>query len=226
MNLCGHVQQMGTGSGVRGCIHIMGYMSVQPPKPGSPRELRASDSERDAVVEQLRDAAAEGRIDLAELDVRLEKALRAKTHADLAPLTADLPRAVEADPQATLVLKGGIHGASRSGRWQVPARMVVHGGLGGARLDFTRTDCRLPEVELEVHGEIAGVKIIIPDGWAVETGGLDPGLGGLRNKTTADRLPKTPLIRFSSTGGSAGVVIRHPNARERRKLERNPPTVR
>ena len=130
----------------------------------------------------MRDAAAEGRINLAELDIRLEQALSARTHADLAPLTADLPRAFQPDPGVTLVLKGGLHGASR-----------------------------------------AGVTIVIPDGWAVETGGLDPGLGGLRNKTTAGRLPNTPLIRVSGTGGSAGVVIRHPNRRERRKLESNPP---
>lgn len=45
----------------------------------------------------------------------------------------------------------------------------------------------------------------------------------LRNKTTGGRLPKTPLIRVSGTGGPAGVVIRHPNQWERRKLERNPP---
>jgi len=198
-------------------------MSSESAEPSPPAELRASDSERDSVVEQLRDAAAEGRITLAELDVRLEMALSARTHADLAPLTADLPRAAQRDPAEALVLKGGIHGASRSGRWQVPARVVAHGGLGGVRLDFTRADCPLREVELEVHGEMAGVKIVIPDGWVVETGGLDPGLGGLRNKTTADRLPKTPLIRVSGTGGSAGVVIRHPNGWERRKLARNPP---
>jgi Domain of unknown function (DUF1707) len=198
-------------------------MSAESPEPGPPGELRASDSERDAVVERLRDAAAEGRINLAELDIRLEQALSAVTHADLAPVTADLPRAFPPDPGVPLVLKGGLHGASRTGRWQVPTRVVAHGGLGGVRLDFTRTGCRLPGVELEVHGEMAGVTIVIPDGWAVETGGLDPGLGGLRNKTTAGRLPNTPLIRVSGTGGPAGVVIRHPNGRERRKLENNPP---
>jgi hypothetical protein len=198
-------------------------MSAESPEPGPPGELRASDSERDAVVERLRDAAAEGRINLAELDIRLEQALSAATHADLAPLTADLPPALQPDPGVTLILKGGLHGASRTGRWQVPARVVAHGGLGGVRLDFTRTGCRLPEVELEAHGEMAGVTIVIPDGWAAETGGMDPGLGGLRNKTTAGRLPNTPLIRVSGTGGPAGVVIRHPNGRERRKLESNPP---
>lgn len=86
-------------------------MSAASPEPGRPGELRASDSDRDAIVEQLRDAVAEGRINLAELDVRLEKALRAETHADLAPLTADLPRAFQSDPGVTLVLKGGIRRA-------------------------------------------------------------------------------------------------------------------
>ena len=198
-------------------------MLAEPPESGPPGKLRASDSERDAVVERLRDAAAEGRIDLAELDIRLEQALSAVTHADLAPLTADLPPAFEPDRGVTLVLRGGFHGASRTGRWQVPTRVVAHGGFGGVRLDFTRTGCRLPEVEVEVHGEMAGVTIVIPDGWAAETGGVDPGLGGLSDKTTADQLPDTPLLRVSGTGGAAGVVIRHPNKRERRKLERNPP---
>jgi hypothetical protein len=47
---------------------------------------------------------------------------------------------------------------------------------------------------------------------------MDPGLGGLRDKTTGDRLPGTPLIRSQGTGGPAGVVVRNPNGRERRKL--------
>lgn len=41
------------------------------------------------MVEQLREAAAEGRIDLSELDTRLEQALNARTYADLRSLTAD-----------------------------------------------------------------------------------------------------------------------------------------
>ncbi|MDV5146238.1 DUF1707 domain-containing protein [Streptomyces sp. SBC-4] len=62
-------------------------MTAQPPEP-SPRpapsgELRASHDDREVVVEQLRDAAAEGRIDLDELDSRLELALKSRTHAPL-----------------------------------------------------------------------------------------------------------------------------------------------
>ncbi|GAA3504760.1 hypothetical protein GCM10019016_118730 [Streptomyces prasinosporus] len=43
-------------------------------------------------MEQLRDAAAEGRIDFDELDARLEQALSSRTYAEPAALTADLPR--------------------------------------------------------------------------------------------------------------------------------------
>ncbi|MER7000303.1 DUF1707 domain-containing protein [Streptomyces sp. NPDC000410] len=186
-----------------------------------PSAMRVSHAERDAVVEQLRDAAADGRIDLDELDARLAVALTAKTYGDLAPLTADLPtEAAVLDPGEPLTLKGGMHGVSRVGRWQVPARISARGGMGGVKLDFTRTECRLPEVEIEVHGEMAGVTVVIPDGWVADTDGVDPGVGGVKDKTTEDRLPGTPLIRFVGQGGMGGVVVRHPNLRERRKLER------
>ncbi|MFD7667976.1 DUF1707 domain-containing protein [Streptomyces sp. NPDC059788] len=196
-------------------------MTAKTPEPAPWGDLRASHSDREAVVERLREAAAEGRVDLAELDTRLEQALTAKTFADLAPLTADLPRSVSvADPGEPLVLKGGFHGAARVGRWEVPAHITAHGGMGGVRLDFTRTGCRLPEVEVEVYGEMAGVTVVIPEGWAANTDGVAPGLGTLRDKTTPERLPDTPLIRLTGSVGMAGVVVRHPNGRERRQMKR------
>jgi hypothetical protein len=173
------------------------------------------------VVEQLRDAAAEGRIDLDELGSRLERALQAKTHGELAELTADLPKATPPVSLPPLELKGGMYGASRGpGRWEVPGHVIARGGLGGVTLDFTRAECRLPEVVVEAYGETAGVTIVIPDGWVADTTGMDD---GLRDKTTGDRLPGTPLIRLIGTGGMVGgVVIRHPNRWERRKLRGKP----
>ncbi|RCV52774.1 DUF1707 SHOCT-like domain-containing protein [Marinitenerispora sediminis] len=202
-------------------------MTAQPPEP-SPRpapsgQFRASHDDREAVVERLRDAAAEGRIDLDELDSRLEQALTSKTHAELAALTADLPKPHSSASQPPLVLRGGLHGASRGpGRWEVPGHVIAHGGMGGVKLDFTRVECNLPEVTVEAYGEAAGVTIVLPDGWAADTSGMDPGLGGLTDKTTPDRRPGTPLIRLTGSGGMAGVVIRHPNRWERRRLERHP----
>jgi Domain of unknown function (DUF1707) len=65
---------------------------------GSSPELRASDAERDQVAEVLRSHAAEGRLDADELDDRLGAAYAARTHGDLAVLTADLPPAPPAPP--------------------------------------------------------------------------------------------------------------------------------
>jgi hypothetical protein len=54
-------------------------------------ELRAADVDRERVVERLRRAQAEGRIDLFEFDERVAAAYAARTYADLDPLTRDLP---------------------------------------------------------------------------------------------------------------------------------------
>ncbi|MFJ6184319.1 DUF1707 domain-containing protein [Streptomyces sp. NPDC092295] len=60
-----------------------------PPYP-SP-DTRASDAERERVAERLREAVAEGRLDMEEFDERLEAAFKARTHGELAPLVRDLP---------------------------------------------------------------------------------------------------------------------------------------
>lgn len=53
--------------------------------------MRVSDAERAEVADQLAQHYGDGRLDQAELDDRLGRAMSAKTHADLAGLTADLP---------------------------------------------------------------------------------------------------------------------------------------
>ncbi|MEU2128345.1 DUF1707 domain-containing protein [Streptomyces sp. NPDC018352] len=190
-------------------------MTAEPAR--SAARMRASDADREAVVEQLREAAAEGRIDMDELDTRLGAALSAKTYAELAPLTEDLVP-IEVAAGEPLVLKGGMHGATRSGVWKVPPVIRAQGGLGGVRIDFTRAECRLREISLEVRGEMAGVKIVIPEGWTVHTDSLDLGLGGLKDRTSDARTPGAPLLRLTGSCGMGGVIVRHPNFRERRKL--------
>jgi hypothetical protein len=63
------------------------------------RSLRVSDRERDEVVTQLRDHAAEGRVTPDELDERVEKALSARTGMELDALLTDLPRERPAPPR-------------------------------------------------------------------------------------------------------------------------------
>ncbi|MGK5555685.1 DUF1707 SHOCT-like domain-containing protein [Actinomadura kijaniata] len=62
--------------------------------------IRASDSDRNVVIERLGDALAEGALDTAEYNRRLEVAATAVTRGDLAPLTADLPESQAARRRA------------------------------------------------------------------------------------------------------------------------------
>ncbi len=56
-----------------------------------PVPQRVGDAERDQAATYLREALAQGRLEPAEFDERLDRALRAKTQADLEPLFEDLP---------------------------------------------------------------------------------------------------------------------------------------
>src|SRR5262249_57392202 len=68
---------------------------------------RASDRERDAVVQRVQDAFAEGRLDDAEFDERTRAALTARTHADLDALLADLPAVPSAPGPAPALPRPG-----------------------------------------------------------------------------------------------------------------------
>jgi Domain of unknown function (DUF1707) len=68
------------------------------PSPDAPRtevlareNLRASLEDRDEVVEELRVAAGDGRIDTEQLEQRIQAAQTARTYGQLVALLADLP---------------------------------------------------------------------------------------------------------------------------------------
>jgi Domain of unknown function (DUF1707) len=55
------------------------------------RPIRASDQERESVVDVLRDAYTDGRLTLDEFEQRMSAAYAAKTWPELRELTGDLP---------------------------------------------------------------------------------------------------------------------------------------
>jgi hypothetical protein len=79
--------------------------------------LRASDADREAVVDRLRVAAGEGRLEPEELEQRVDDALRARTYGDLEELLADLPG------------DGGVL-LRRAGRRTSPAARFAAAGAG------------------------------------------------------------------------------------------------
>jgi DUF1707 SHOCT-like domain len=63
------------------------------------REMRASDQDREHVVEMLRTHYSEGRLNLEEFDERVARAYESKTLGDLLDLTSDLPGAAALGPE-------------------------------------------------------------------------------------------------------------------------------
>ena len=84
-------------------------------------QLRASDEDRDHVIDRLRKAASEGRIAAEELEQRVTSALKARTYGELDATVADLP-----GPSS----RGGLNRRSAAG-WAVstvranPALLLV-----------------------------------------------------------------------------------------------------
>jgi hypothetical protein len=79
------------------------------------QQLRASDQDRQQVVDRLRAAVGDGRLQMDEYMDRMGRAYQAVTLADLAPLCADLPASApvaERDPAPAAIaapLAGAWH---------------------------------------------------------------------------------------------------------------------
>jgi hypothetical protein len=63
--------------------------------------LRASHADRDRVIDTLKSAFVQGRLTKDEFDDRVGQALAARTHAELAALTADIPAGLAPPPPAS-----------------------------------------------------------------------------------------------------------------------------
>ena len=74
-------------------------------------QLRISDEDRHAVSELLRQAAGEGRIDIAELQERLEATYQAKTYGELVPDHGGPPGRGHEHPAPALRPPAPAHGA-------------------------------------------------------------------------------------------------------------------
>jgi Domain of unknown function (DUF1707) len=153
--------------------------AIATPGPG---KLRASHADRDRVVETLRVAAGDGRLSPEELDERLELALNARTYAELAALTTDLPPTAEAgialarghelapgeQPKDLMRVQVGSGHARREGRWVVPRRMEVQVTSGHVLLDFTRAVITAPVMELDAEVRSGHLLILTRPGIAVD----------------------------------------------------------
>ncbi|WP_182874228.1 DUF1707 SHOCT-like domain-containing protein [Microbispora sp. H10670] len=146
-----------------------------------PGGMRASDAERESVVERLRVASAEGRLTLAELTERTEAAYLAQTHGELAQIIADLPGGAPAPaPAAPAATQGRMRkwivavlgDAKRTGSWRIDDGVGAVSVLGDVTLDLREAEVRGREVDVVAVCVLGDLKIIVPDGIDVELSGV------------------------------------------------------
>ena len=137
--------------------------------------LRISDADRHRVAELLREAAGEGRLDIDELDERLEAAYAAKTYGDLVPLTADLPLGAQHHPLADAPPAGPpglpalrydtsvaiMGGTSRKGLWEVGPTHTAFAIMGGVELDLRQARFTTRETVIRAFGIWSGIDIYV-----------------------------------------------------------------
>ncbi|RMB81236.1 DUF1707 domain-containing protein [Streptomyces shenzhenensis] len=159
-------------------------------------ELRASDADRERVAEVLRDALAEGRLDMEEFGERLDATYKARTYGELAPITRDLPATGAVAPPPAVSLNkepvsdgswagrivGGegssswavavMSGFQRKGRWTVPRRFTSVAFWGGGEIDLREADFADREVVINCIAIMGGMEVVVPPGVEVVVRGI------------------------------------------------------
>ncbi len=95
---------------------------------GARGRLRASHADREQVIEVLKAAFVQGRLDRDEFDLRVGQALGSRTFAELAALTADLPAGQAAFQPAERARPPGARPVLRPGR-VIAAATVLYAGV-------------------------------------------------------------------------------------------------
>lgn len=210
-------------------------MTNVPSESPAPGGMRASDADRERVAEALREAAAEGRLDLEELDQRLDQVFAAKTYAELAPITADIPTpgttprapatgraesfGMERHAGASGNLAVGIMGGFvRRGEWDVPPEMTAVAIMGGGEIDLRHARFTPDGVTIHAVAIMGGIQITVPEDADVHVNGI--GIMGGFDHTAAGGGPGGPRITINGIAFWGGVALqRKPADRERDSLD-------
>jgi hypothetical protein len=182
--------------------------------------MRVSDSDRERAADVLREAAGHGRITMDELDERLELAYAAKTYADLAAVTRDLPGPAQAPSAVQPAMVGRIGGTPRSklsvailsgarrmGRWVVPASYVAVAVMGGIELDLREAQFSEPEVTIHAYTLMGGIEITVPEDVDVDVSGI-AFMGGFDHNASGPGVPGAPRVRIIGFALMGGVDVK------------------
>ena len=180
--------------------------------------MRVSDSDREQAAAVLREAAGHGRITMDELDERLELAYAAKTYADLAAVTRDLPAPAPGPVAPAMAGRIGgtprskfsvaiMSGARRAGRWVVPRTYVGVAVMGGVELDLRDAQFSEPEVTIHAYTLMGGIEITVPEDIDVDVSGIAC-MGGFDHNASGPGVPGAPRVRVVGCAVMGGVEVK------------------
>jgi hypothetical protein len=195
-----------------------------------PSRLRISDADRHQVAEILREAAGEGRLELDELDERLEATYAARTYADLVPITHDLPvpRPAHAPvPRASAVPAtryessyAVMTGVDRKGVWEVGPTHTALSVMGGIDIDLREAVFTAREVVITANTLMGGIDVIVNAHTQVVVDGV--GIMGTfeqaRDRVAPELTADSPVVRVRGAAimGAVTVVRKGPPKRRAR----------
>ena len=187
----------------------------------SPRDLRASDADRDRVLALLGEAMSDGRLTADEHAERVQRAFSARTLGELAELTADLavPSAQPVRLDGGRVISGIFGPARRDGRWVVPENLTVTAMFGEVEVDFTQAILQASRVQLYATVFGGRLRLIVPDGVSVIVSGHMV-LGRRRGGTAPPAGPGTPVIEVKALVLGGELTVRTPQKSRRFRVRR------
>jgi DUF1707 SHOCT-like domain len=178
----------------------------------APRDLRASDADRERVIALLTQAASDGRLTLGEHAERAERAFTARTLGELAELTTDLavPSAQPIRLDGRKPITGIFGRERRDGRWVVPERLAVTAVFGEVVLDLREAVLQSQRITLLATVLGGTLQLIVPDEVAVVMTGsaMLSRTSGRGSPNQADLPAQAPVIevRALSFGGRVKVI--------------------
>ncbi|MEU5090174.1 DUF1707 domain-containing protein [Streptomyces sp. NPDC021356] len=165
-----------------------------------------SEDDRDAAVNRLQEAYAQGDISHQEMDERLHRVLTLTTQGDLVSAMASLP--VEKPPTtSTIATAGGW--IRRRGAWRVPRILKVESAYGKVNLDLSRAVIEHPVVDIELQLPYGRARITVPRDAIVDIEDLHSGWKDPRYKPRRRSRSGGPRIRISGAMGYGRLRIRH-----------------
>jgi hypothetical protein len=174
--------------------------------------VRASDDEREAVVERLRAASAEGRLTLEELTTRTEAAYAARTRGELAKVTTDLPErrqtVTSAQPARASSIVSVFADVTRTGWWRAEGPVAPISVFGDIELDLRQAAVPSGEATIRAIAPLGDIEVIVPDGVSIELSGFS--LFGRKKVDVrkASSAAPAPVVRVSAFTIFGSVLVR------------------